>query len=66
MYEVDFPEKMTVPELASCEFSQDLGHTEKLLEAGQKVIFKPNAAKLNIFSSDQMTNYTAERKADEK
>ena len=66
MYEVDFPEEMTVPELASCEFSQDLGHTEKLLEAGQKVIFKPNAAKLNIFSSDQMTNYTAERKADEK
>ena len=66
MYEVDFPEEMTVPELASCEFSQDLGHTEKLLEAGQKVIFKPNAAKLNIFSSDQMTNYTAERQADEK
>ena len=66
MYEIRFPDEMTVPNLPPCEFSQDLGHTEHLLEIGEKVFFKPNAAKINIFSFDQMTNYTSGKETDEK
>ncbi|MBQ6509577.1 MAG: ABC transporter ATP-binding protein [Flexilinea sp.] len=66
MYEIGFPEEMTVPDQPPCEFSQDLGHTERLLDIGQKVFFKPNAAKINLFSSDQMKNYTLTRGTDEK
>ncbi len=61
MYEIAFPEDMTVPDMPPCEYSQDLGHTERLLEIGEKVMFKPNAAKVNLFSPDRMTNYTQGR-----
>ena len=59
MYEIAFPGEMTVPDQPPCEFSQDLGHTERLLEIGEKVFFKPNAAKINLFTHDQMTNCTS-------
>ena len=60
-YEIDFPQNMTVPDLPPCEFSQDLGHAEHLLEVGDQVRFVPNAAKINLFSADQSTSYTMGR-----
>lgn len=65
MYEIAFPGDMTVPDLPPCEFSQDLGHTERLLQVGETINFRPNPAKINIFSSDQMTSFTLGRRADE-
>ena len=65
MYEIAFPDEMTVPDMPPCEFSQDLGHTERLLEIGETVTFRPNAAKINLFSNDQMTNYTPGRRENE-
>ena len=65
MYEIAFPDEMTVPDMPPCEFSQDLGHTERLLEIGETVTFRLNAAKINLFSNDQMTNYTPGRRENE-
>ena len=62
MYEIAFPDEMTVPDLPPCEFSQDLGHTERILEVGEKILFQPNASKINLFSADQMLNYTLGRR----
>ena len=58
MYEIAFPEEMTVPGFPPCEFSQDLGHSDRLLEIGENVIFKPNAGRINLFSHDQTKSYT--------
>lgn len=60
-YEIAFQKDMTVPDLPPCEFSQDLGHTEQLLDVGDIVMFKPNASKINLFSLDQKTNYCLRR-----
>ena len=43
---------MLVPNQPSIEYSQDLGHAEKLLEVGDTVYLKPNAMKINIFVAD--------------
>lgn len=51
-YSLDFPEEMLVPNQPSIEYSQDLGHAEKLLEVGDTVYLKPNAMKINIFVAD--------------
>ena len=61
MYEIAFPGEISVPDMPPCEFSQDLGHADHLLDIGDQVFFKPNTAKINIFSSDQMTNYALVR-----
>lgn len=64
-YEIAFPDEMTVPDHPPCEFSQDLGHTERLLEIGEKLFFQPNTAKINLFSSDGTINYTPGRRDNE-
>ena len=51
-YSLEFPEEMLVPNQPSIEYSQDLGHAEKLLEVGDMVYLKPNAMKINIFVAD--------------
>ncbi|MBQ9299542.1 MAG: ABC transporter ATP-binding protein, partial [Clostridia bacterium] len=61
MYEMDFSETATVPGFPPCEFSQDLGHADHLLNIGDSVLFRPNAARINLFSADQKTNYTMGR-----
>ena len=43
---------MLVPGQAAIEFSQDLGHAERLLAAGDTVRLRPNAQKINIFTAD--------------
>lgn len=51
-YALSFPDEMLVPGQPSIEFSQDLGHAEQILEVGDKVRLKPNAAKINLFAAD--------------
>ena len=51
-YGLEFPEDMLVPDQPAIEFSQDLGHAERVLEIGDTVYLKPNAAKINVFRTD--------------
>ena len=51
-YFLDFAEGMCVPDQPSIEFSQDLGHAEKLFDAGDTLVLKPNPAKINVFTED--------------
>ncbi|MGM9581699.1 MAG: ABC transporter ATP-binding protein [Anaerovibrio sp.] len=55
-YFLDFEEKMLVPNQPSIEFSQDLGHAERLLDVDETVTLKPNAAKVNVFTADGERN----------
>ena len=55
-YFLDFEEKMLVPDQPSIEFSQDLGHAERLLDVNETVTLKPNAAKVNVFTADGERN----------
>lgn len=51
-YSLEFAEEMLVPDQPSIEYSQDLGHAEKILEIGDTVYLKPNAMKINVFVAD--------------
>ena len=51
-YGLEFPEDMLLPDQPAIEFSQDLGHAERVLEKGDTVYLKPNAAKVNVFTAD--------------
>lgn len=51
-YELDFPESMLVSNQASIEYSQDLGHVDRIYEVGEKITLKPNALKINVFTED--------------
>lgn len=51
-YFLEFPENMLVPDQPSIEYSQDLGHAERLLDVDEMVTLKPNAAKVNVFTAD--------------
>lgn len=55
-YFLDFEEKMLAPNQPSIEFSQDLGHAERLLDVNETVTLKPNAAKVNVFTADGERN----------
>jgi len=51
-YFLDFADGMCVPDQPSIEFSQDLGHAEKLFNADDMLLLKPNTAKINVFTED--------------
>ena len=51
-YGLEFPDDMLIPDQPAIEFSQDLGHAERVLAIGDTVYLKPNAAKVNIFRAD--------------
>ena len=51
-YGLTFPEELVLPKQPSIEFSQDLGHAEKILETGDTVTLRPNARKINVFTAD--------------
>ena len=55
-YFLEFPENMLIPDQPSIEFSQDLGHAEKLLDIDEEVVLRPNPAKVNIFTADGSRN----------
>ena len=47
---------MILPNQASIEFSQDLGHAEQQLEVGDTVCLRPNAKRVNVFTADGSRN----------
>ena len=55
-YFLEFPENMLIPDQPSIEFSQDLGHAERLLDIDEEVVLRPNPAKVNIFTADGSRN----------
>jgi len=55
-YSLDFDSEMILPNQASLEFSQDLGHATQQLEVGDTVHLRPNARKVNIFTADGSRN----------
>ena len=55
-YFLEFPENMLIPDQPSIEFSQDLGHVERLLDIDEEVVLRPNPAKVNIFTADGSRN----------
>jgi len=55
-YTLTFPPEMLLPNQSSIEFSQDLGHAERIFEVGDSVTLRPNKAKINIFTADQTMN----------
>jgi iron(III) transport system ATP-binding protein len=55
-YSLEFPEDRIVTDQPSIEYSQDLGHAERVLEVGDTVTLKPNCMKINIFTADGERN----------
>ena len=55
-YSLEFPDEMILPNQASLEFSQDLGHATRHLEVGDTVCLRPNAQKVNVFTADGSCN----------
>lgn len=51
-YFLDFKEDMLVPNQASIEYSQDLGHAEKMYHTGDCIKLLPNDKKINVFDKD--------------
>ncbi len=55
-YFLEFPENMLIPDQPSIEFSQDLGHADRLLDIDEEVVLRPNPAKVNVFTADGSRN----------
>lgn len=55
-YTLTFAPDMLIPNQSSIEFSQDLGHAEKIYEPGDTITLRPNKAKINVFTADQSRN----------
>lgn len=55
-YSLGFADEMILPNQASIEFSQDLGHAEQQLEVGDTVCLRPNAKRVNVFTADGSRN----------
>ena len=51
-YELNFERNMILDHQPSIEFSQDLGHSSKIYKADDKIMLKPNATKINVFTED--------------
>lgn len=55
-YTLSFAPDMLVSQQTSIEFSQDLGHAERIFEVGEWISLRPNKNKINIFTADQARN----------
>ncbi len=51
-YEITAGDDEIVPDMPPLEFSQDIGHSAKIYNAGDELILKPNQEKINIFTED--------------
>lgn len=51
-YFLEFPAEICVENQSSIEFSQDLGHAERVFRPGDALCLKPNTAKINVFTED--------------
>lgn len=49
-YELEFNNEMVIDNQPSLEYSQDLGQSYKIYEAGETLTLKPNASKINVFT----------------
>lgn len=55
-YTLAFAPDMLLSNQPLPEYSQDLGHAEKVFEIGESITLRPNIAKINIFTKDQRMN----------
>ena len=53
---LEFDEALCVPGQSSFEFSQDLGHAERLFNVGDTLTLQLNPQKINIFTQDMSMN----------
>lgn len=51
-YFLKFDDFILVENQPSIEYSQDLGHVDKILEVGEKIRLRPNPNKINVFTKD--------------
>lgn len=51
-YVLEFDKSIVIEGQSSIEFSQDLGHADKIYNIGEIINLKPNPNKINIFTSD--------------
>lgn len=51
-YFLKFADGMVIEGQPSIEYSQDLGHVDRILDTGETIRLKPNAAKINVFTRD--------------
>ncbi|AVQ26956.1 polyamine ABC transporter ATP-binding protein [Fusobacterium ulcerans] len=51
-YEIDAKAEEIVSGMPALEFSQDVGHALHIYQVGEKIVLKPNAKKINIFTKD--------------
>ncbi len=51
-YEIEGEKEEKIDESISFEFSQDIGHSNKIYDIGEKIYLKPNSKKINIFTRD--------------
>lgn len=51
-YFLKFDDRMLVENQPSIEYSQDLGHVDRILEVGETIRLRPNPNKINIFTKD--------------
>lgn len=51
-YFLEFDPKMLVEGQPSIEYSQDLGHVDRLLKVGDTISLRPNPNKINVFTKD--------------
>lgn len=51
-YVVKFAEGIALPDQPSIEFSQDIGHADRLYDVGDVITLKPNPLKINVFTED--------------
>ncbi|MDO4277395.1 MAG: ABC transporter ATP-binding protein [Lachnoclostridium edouardi] len=51
-YFLEFPDKTVVEDQPSIEYSQDLGHVDRIFEVGETIRLRPNPNKINVFTED--------------
>lgn len=53
-YTLEFPDEMILPDQPSIEYSQDIGHADRVYGEGESIMLKPNPKKINVFTEDGM------------
>ncbi|MCR5085276.1 MAG: ABC transporter ATP-binding protein [Succinivibrionaceae bacterium] len=51
-YDLSFADGMVLEGQPSLEFSQDLGHAQRVLEEGEQIALVPRSSKINVFTED--------------
>ena len=51
-YFLRFGEGMVLEDQPSIEYSQDLGHVDRIFKVGEKIRLRPNPNKINVFTQD--------------